>query len=194
MIPYAWGEPGALPIHDTMHQPSKGRRLLIMRHAKSDRGTPGERDFDRPLAKRGQRDAPRMGEWLRAQGLAPDLVLASPARRAQETASKVCKVLDIETEAIQWEPRIYDATRADLIEVLMDCPADRRLVLLVGHNPGLEELLEYLVRGSGTLPGGDKTLPTAAVACVRLKGSWRKLTAGSGRVEHWMYPKGLGDA
>jgi len=63
------------------------------------------------LAKRGQRDAPRMGEWLRAQGLVPDLVLASPARRAQETASKVCKVLGIEKQAIQWEPRIYDATR-----------------------------------------------------------------------------------
>jgi phosphohistidine phosphatase len=141
-----------------MDQPSKGRRLLIMRHAKSDWGTPGEPDFDRPLAKRGQRDAPRMGEWLRAQGLVPDLVLASPARRAQETASKVCKVL------------------------------------LVGHNPGLEELLEYLVRGSGTLPAGDKTLPTAAVASVRLKAGWRKLTAGSGRIEQWMYPKGLGDA
>jgi phosphohistidine phosphatase len=194
MIPYAWGEPGALPIHDTMHQPSKGRRLLIMRHAKSDRGTLGEPDFDRPLAKRGRRDAPRMGEWLRAQGLVPDLVLASPARRAQETTSKVCKALDIEKQAIQWEPRIYDATRADLIEVLADCPADRRLVLLVGHNPSLEELLEYLVRGSGTLPAGDKILPTAAVACVRLKADWRKLTAGSGRVEHWMYPKGLGDA
>ena len=93
-----------------MDQPSKGRRLLIMRHAKSDWGTPGEPDFDRPLAKRGQRDAPRMGEWLRAQGLVPDLVLASPARRAQETASKVCKVLDIEKQSIQWEPRIYDAT------------------------------------------------------------------------------------
>ena len=81
-----------------------------MRHAKSDWGTPGERDLDRPLAKRGQRDAPRMGKWLRAQGLVPDLVLASPARRAQETASKVCKALDIGTQAIQWEPRIYDAT------------------------------------------------------------------------------------
>ena len=67
-------------------------------------------------------------------------------------------------------------------------------MLLVGHNPGLEELLEYLVRGSGTLPGADKTLPTAAVASVRLKADWRKLTAGSGRVEHWMCPKGLGDA
>ncbi len=183
-----------MPIHDTMDQPSKGRRLLIMRHAKSDWETPGERDFDRPLAKRGRRDAPRMGAWLRAQGLVPDLVLSSPARRARETASKVCKVLDIETETIRWEPRIYDATRAHLIEVLADCPADRPLVLLVGHNPGLEELLEYLVRGSGTLPGGDKTLPTAAVASVRLKADWRKLTAGSGRVEHWMCPKGLGDA
>jgi phosphohistidine phosphatase len=194
MISREWAWTGARARHDTMDQPSKGRRLLIMRHAKSDWGTPAEPDFDRPLAKRGQRDAPRMGEWLRAQGLVPDLVLASPARRARETASKVCKVLDIAKQAIQWEPRIYDATRADLIEVLADCPADRRLVLLVGHNPGLEELLEYLVRGSGTLPGGDKTLPTAAVASVRLKAVWRKLTAGSGRVEHWMCPKGLGDA
>ena len=194
MIPRAWAWTGARARHDTMDQPSKGRRLLIMRHAKSDWRTPGDRDFDRSLAKRGQRDAPRMGEWLRAQGLVPDLVLASPARRARETASKVCKVLDIEKQAIQWEPRIYDATRADLIGVLADCPADRRLVLLVGHNPGLEELLAYLVRGSGTLPAGDKTLPTAAVASVRLKADWRKLTAGSGRVEYWMCPKGLGDA
>jgi len=193
MIPRAWAWTGARARHDTMDQPSKGRRLLIMRHAKSDWGTPGDRDFDRPLAKRGQRDAPRMGEWLLAQGLVPDLVLASPARRAQETASKVCKVLDIGKQTVHWEPRIYDATRADLIEVLADCPTDRRLVLLVGHNPGLEELLEYLVRGSGTLPAGDKTLPTAAVASVRVKADWRKLTAGSGRIERWMCPRGLGD-
>ncbi|MDQ3773928.1 MAG: histidine phosphatase family protein [Pseudomonadota bacterium] len=150
-----------------MDQPSKGRRLLIMRHAKSDRGTPGEPDFDRPLAKRGQRDALRMGEWLRAQGLVQDLVLASPARRARETASKVCKVLDIEKQAIQWEPRIYDATRADLIEVLADCPADRRLVLLVGHNPGLEELLEYLSGAAVHCPGVRRPCrPRPSPACV----------------------------
>ncbi len=86
MIPCVWASTGARARHDTMNQPSKGRRFLIMRHAKSDWGTPGERDFDRPLAKRGQRDAPRMDEWLRAQGLVPELVLASSARRARETA------------------------------------------------------------------------------------------------------------
>ncbi len=169
------------------------KRLLIMRHAKSDWATPGQPDFERPLAKRGQRDAPRMGEWLRAQGLVPDLCLSSPARRAEETAAKVCKVLGIDKKAIRWESRIYDATLRDLLAVLTGCPADRRLVLLVGHNPGLEDLLEYLVRGTGTLPAGDKTLPTAAVALVRLKSGWQKLTAGSGRVEQWMCPKDLED-
>lgn len=171
-----------------MDHPSKARRLLIMRHAKSDWGTPGQPDFDRPLAKRGQRDAPRMGEWLLAQGLVPDLCLSSPARRAEETARKVCKVLGLDKQAIRWEERIYDATLRDLLAVLADAPGDRRLVLLVGHNPGLEDLLGYLVRDPG-----DKSLPTAAVACVRLKPDWRTLPAGSGHLEHRMVPKGLGD-
>ena len=89
-----WAWTGARDCHDTMDQPSKGRRLLIMRHAKSDWGTPGEPDFDRPLAKRGQRDAPRMGEWLRAQGLVPDLVLASPARPRKRRPRRCARCTD----------------------------------------------------------------------------------------------------
>lgn len=164
-----------------------------MRHAKSDWGDPAERDFDRPLNKRGRHDAPRMGEWLRREGLIPDWVLSSPARRAEDTGTKVCRALGLEAESIRIEPRIYDASLTVLLAVLAACPAERRLVLLIGHNPGLEELLDHLVRGSGTLPEGDKTLPTAAVACVRLPSDWRRLAAGCGRVERWMCPKGLGD-
>ncbi|MBF0153727.1 MAG: histidine phosphatase family protein [Magnetococcales bacterium] len=125
------------------------RRLILMRHAKSDWDAHARSDFERPLSKRGRRDAPRMGYWLRDEPLQPDCIVSSPARRARQTVTEVCTALGIDPDSIQWQPRVYEADLGALFQVLAAIPATARCVLLVGHNPGLEGLLTHLVGASG---------------------------------------------
>ena len=141
--------------------------LIIMRHGKSDWDS-GKNDFQRPLAKRGKRSAKRIGRWLQSQGLLPDYVISSPVKRAISTAKRTCKAAGMDAGRIVTDRRIYLADRKTLIKVLQDAPASAGRVLLVGHNPGLEDLLLYLA-GSGLRYGDDgKLLPTAAIARLRL--------------------------
>lgn len=164
-------------------------QLLIMRHAKSAWDTDAASDYDRPLAKRGRRDAPRMGRWLREQGLQPDAVISSPAKRAKQTAVRVCRELGVAKDAIIWDSRVYSAEVADLLAVVHDCPNAAQTLLLVGHNPGLEEMLCHLCGGDVANSGGDKLLPTAALARLEIRGSWKKLKAGSARLVGMMHPR-----
>jgi phosphohistidine phosphatase len=166
------------------------RELLILRHAKSAWDTPAETDYDRPLNGRGKRDAPRVGGWLRDQGLHPDHVVASPARRARQTARRACKVLDFDRDAIDWQPDVYLADVPTLLDVLAGCPATARRVLLIGHNPGLEELLAFLVAPLAPPPDG-KRLPTATVARLDLPDDWTRLGRGCGTLLAWMRPRDL---
>jgi phosphohistidine phosphatase len=166
------------------------RQLIILRHAKSDWGHDTLADFDRPLTNRGKKDAPRMGVWLREQGLIPDYVLSSPAKRAQQTAHKVCKELGIAEAAINWEPGIYEASRARLCQLLAGCPAQAQRVLLVGHNPGLEELLVYLCR-SVPISADGKLLPTAAVGHLAMPADWTQLEPGTATLITITRPRSL---
>jgi phosphohistidine phosphatase len=170
------------------------RELLILRHAKSAWDTPAATDYDRPLNGRGKRDAPRMGAWLHAQGLVPDHVVASPARRARQTARRACKALGLDPEQVDWQTRLYLADLSTLLAVLADCPGDARRVLLVGHNPGLEELLVYLGGHDLPPPPGGKRLPTATVARLDLPEDWADLAAGSGELRAWVRPRDLPEA
>ena len=165
------------------------RQLLLMRHAKSAWDTDAPSDYDRPLAKRGRRDAPRMGCWIREQGLRPEPVISSPAKRAKQTAMRVCREMGVGKDTIIWDSRIYSAEVADLLAVLGDCPSMAQVVLLVGHNPGLEELLCHLC--AGELASSDKLLPTAALARLEIRGNWKDLTAGSARLVALMRPREL---
>jgi phosphohistidine phosphatase len=154
------------------------RELLILRHAKSDWDSGASRDFDRPLAKRGRKDAPRVGAWLYREGMVPDLVVSSPAERARETALKVCKSMDLKKKKIVWDDDVYDAGLGQLLGVLARCPPDASVVLLVGHNPGLEELLTYLAGEEAEVPADGKLLPTAALARLEMPDDWSSLPAG----------------
>ncbi|MFZ0256943.1 MAG: histidine phosphatase family protein [Gammaproteobacteria bacterium] len=154
---------------------SDARQLLVLRHAKSAWDTKVANDFDRPLSKRGKQDAPRVGGWLRQQGLVPDVVVSSPAKRARKTTTKVCRELGIPKQEIWWEPRIYAATTETLLQVLSECRADAEILLLVGHNPGLEDLLGYLCGSSLSLPADGKLLPTATLARLRVAVKWKHL-------------------
>lgn len=141
------------------------KTLLILRHAKSSWGDPELPDHDRPLAKRGKRDAPRVGQLLRKEGLTPDLILSSTAKRACKTAEAVAEESGYEGE-IELCGEFYPGAPEDYVAVLRRLPDEERRVMVVGHNPGLEELLE-------TLTGETAALPTAALAQLALP------------IEHW---------
>ena len=153
------------------------RELLLLRHGKSDWSV-GVDDFYRPLKDRGKRAAQRVGVWLAQQNLVPDVIVSSPAERALVTAEKACKAMGNGAQDIQKDERIYEAGLGDLLKVLADCPADAGRVMLVGHNPGLEELLEWLVIDSVPVPEDGKLLPTATLARLQMPADWGALIAG----------------
>jgi phosphohistidine phosphatase len=154
------------------------RELLILRHGKSSWKT-GVADFDRPLKDRGKRSAQRIGNWILQNDLLPDLVLSSPATRALETARKCCKVMGIPGKAIQKDRRIYEASADTLLRVLREIPERYSRVLIVGHNPGLEELVELLVDNSVLREEDGKLLPTATLAHLQIAEPWKQLELAS---------------
>jgi len=168
------------------------RELLILRHAKSDWDLDVKDDFERPLAKRGKKDAPRVGAWLYREGLVPDLVVSSPAERARQTAVKVCKSMDYKKKQIQWVERLYAADLTHLLRVLADCPVTAKTVLLVGHNPGLEDLVSYLAGDELEGPADGKLLPTATLARLEMPNNWQGLDAGCAQLTALIRPRNLG--
>jgi phosphohistidine phosphatase len=136
------------------------KTLLLLRHAKSSHKDDGLDDHDRPLNKRGKHDAPRMGQLLREENLLPDYIVSSTATRARKTAHHVIAASGYRGET-RLTGELYMAGGASLREVVAALPAGAGRVLLVGHNPGLEELLELLI-------GVYTPLSTAALAHVEL--------------------------
>ncbi|MCB2263909.1 MAG: histidine phosphatase family protein [Candidatus Thiosymbion ectosymbiont of Robbea hypermnestra] len=169
------------------------RELLILRHAKSDWDT-GVGDFKRPLAKRGKKDAPRVGEWLYREGLVPDLVISSSAQRARQTTEKVCKSIDYKKKRIQWKKEVYAADAPRLLRLLRRCPPEARTILLVGHNPGLEDLVRYLASDEVDDEQGDgKLLPTATLAWLEIADGWDALAADCAQLIAITRPRNLAD-
>jgi phosphohistidine phosphatase len=166
------------------------RELLLLRHAKSAWGTDAPTDFERPLAARGQRDAPRMGTWIRENDVVPDHVVSSPARRAAETVHLMVAEMGVDEETIVFVDEIYDAAVSDLLDVLADCPAARRRVLLVGHNPALEDLVEHLA-GRIDAPQGGKVFPTAALAHLVMPDDWSRLPRACAELRSLTRPRAL---
>jgi phosphohistidine phosphatase len=158
------------------------RELLILRHAKSDWDSAAASDFDRPLTRRGKHDAPKIGAWLFREGLIPDYVVSSPAQRARQTVLRVCKALEIDRERIVWDTDIYEGSVTALLDVLGRCPTQAATVLLVGHNPGLETLLEHLTGGDLECPPDSKLLPTGALARLEMPPDWDQLPPGCAQV------------
>ncbi len=157
------------------------RELFILRHGKSDWDA-GTDDFHRPLKNRGKHGAQRIGLWLAQQNLFPDLVISSTAERAMATAQKCCKALGIPAKLIQRDKRIYLASTVELLTVLADCNPNANRVMLVGHNPGLEELLLYLTNERVNIPEDGKLLPTATVAQLQMPDDWSSLQKGQAKL------------
>ncbi len=144
------------------------KTVLILRHAKSSWNDPLLSDHDRPLNKRGKRDAPYIGEFLKHQQLVPDLILSSTAKRARKTAQAVAKASGYDGE-VEMITSFYHAEPETYISRLEDLPDTYQRVMVVGHNPTLEMLVTQLTNCF-------ETMPTAAVAYVQLPiENWRKL-------------------
>jgi phosphohistidine phosphatase len=169
------------------------RELLILRHAKSDWDSGARSDFDRPLSKRGRRDAPRVGRFLQQQGLVPDYVVSSPAERAKQTVLAVCGQMDIGGAQINWDARIYHAGAGALLDVLNDCPDHARRVLIAGHNPGLEILLQNLCNHEIPMPDDYKLMPTGAVAQLEILSEWKTLEGRLARLVSLTRPGSLAE-
>lgn len=158
-----------------------GYELLVLRHGKSDWNN-DETDFNRPITDRGKRGAQRIGVWLAQQGLKPDMVISSPAERAKLTAQKMMKAMGETSHYIIYDERVYDATLKSLLTVLSCISRDTKRVLLVGHNPGLEQLLACLCDKKIPVPEDGKLLPTATLAHLSLSRPWKKIKKNAAKL------------
>lgn len=159
-------------------QVARARRLVVLRHAKSA-WPPDVDDHDRPLAKRGMRDAPAAGEWLRSAGHVPDLVLCSTAARARLTWERAAASLGARPPVVHDES-LYHADAPELLDAVRSVAPDTGCVLLVGHNPAVQELVLALAAGSpgdALVRAGEK-FPTCAIAVLERQGSWASLGPG----------------
>lgn len=169
------------------------KTLYLLRHAKSSWDNEGLDDFDRPLAARGTDAAPRMAAHMRAEGWIPDAVLCSAARRAVETLELVAPVLGLDGAA-RIERELYLADPAVMLERIRALPDTAHAVLVIGHNPGQEELARDLC-GDGRKKGlkrlRDK-YPTGALAVVTVPVErWADVAEGTGYLEAFVRPKDL---
>jgi len=164
------------------------RTLILLRHGKSDWDTEDD-DFNRPLKKRGKNASTQAGKWLRQNKFTPDFVITSTAKRAVQTAELACDAMGIRNKNIYRQKHIYLATPEELLFSLEDCPKQARRVMLVGHNPGLEELLYFLVDGNVKIPEDGKLMPTATLAILGMPDSWRNLKSGSAELNYLIRPR-----
>ncbi|MBB3860569.1 phosphohistidine phosphatase [Novosphingobium hassiacum] len=173
------------------------KTLALFRHAKSDWSDARARDFDRPLNARGQRGAQAMGAYIRDTGRTFDRMIASPAVRAAETVEEASKAWGC-TFKVEWDRRIYLASSATLIDLLKEIEGDPASVLMVGHNPGLEDLIFDLVPDDGSSPLRDlveEKFPTATFAVLELDiDRWSDLAEGGARLVELKRPRDLDPA
>lgn len=167
------------------------RRLIVLRHAKSA-WPPDVPDHDRPLGPRGQRDAPAVGRWLREGGHRPDLVICSTARRTRETWELAAGELGGQPPPVRLDERVYAATARALLDVVREAPDDAGALLIVAHNPGVQDLVLRLTgeaRADALRRAADK-FPTSAVAVLSWPGPWSSLVPERARLEDFAVPRG----
>lgn len=170
------------------------KRLMLLRHAKSNWPT-GVADRDRPLATRGREAAPVMGRYLAEELLLPDLVLISPAKRTVETWGLVAPMLP-ERPGTHLEPRIYEAKTERLLHVVQETEPHVRALLMIGHNPGFEDLAALLA-GHGDRYAAARMAqkyPTCGLAVLDFAvEDWRDVAARGGRLDRFVTPASIGE-
>lgn len=163
--------------------------LSLMRHGKSDWDAPFDIDFDRPLANRGRRDSPLMGEYMAELNLMPDRIVSSPAERARQTAELFAEAVDYR-QKIRWVESAYAASSGELMSVLRQQPDEASHILMIGHNPGLEDLAATIIGADAYGMALGVRLPTAALAHIALNvDSWSEIQANCGQLQWLVTPK-----
>lgn len=167
--------------------------LHLLRHAKSSWDDLRVADHDRPLSERGERAAAAMAAYLRQSGIAPDLVLCSSARRTADTLALLRRGLP-DRLAVETRRDLYEVGAGDLLDALRRVPDTVETLMLVGHNPGLEDLATALA-GPDSDPGSREALArkfsTGALATLAFDGAWAALAAGGARLTRFITPKDL---
>ncbi|NMB61240.1 MAG: histidine phosphatase family protein [Chloroflexi bacterium] len=161
------------------------KKIFLMRHAKSSWKDSNIPDHDRPLKKKGEKDAKAMGKMLKSKKLSPDVILCSSAERAKQTAALFKDAISFD-EKIELDDKLYMAEISDLITAIKKAPKKAKSVMVIGHNPGLEALLQ-------TLTGKVETLPTSSIAYISVPiDEWSDLSVEvDGKLKKLWRPKDL---
>lgn len=161
------------------------KTLYLIRHAKSSWKDGGLRDFERPLNKRGKRDAPEMGERLKENKVKADVIISSPAKRAYKTAKIIAKEIEYPVKKILKKDSVYLADVPTLIKVIRKISEKHHQAMLFGHNPGLTMLANFLISGEQV-----ENIPTCGIFCVEFEiDSWKEVEQGMGKIRFFDYPK-----
>jgi len=168
--------------------------LLLLRHGKSSWDS-FDSDFERPLTDKGIQHSKRIGLWLQQNNLIPDYIISSPARRTMLTAELLCVTLGIDDNYFHTDSQIYEASCNNLLDVIATCPKKSHRILLIGHNPGLEYLVEYLVSKAVRDQYNEPLIlrPTS-LAHIQTDSNWNDLQQGCGKLISCTHSKSLATA
>ena len=166
-------------------------KLILMRHAKSDWSVGRLADFDRPLSKRGRKDAKRMSEWLAKQVKSPLCIVSSPAQRALQTCSFVCAALREDEYSLHYDNNLYDADLEDVLDVIKRHNKRESSLLIIGHNPAMDEMYTHLSSDPAQLSDSGKLFTTAAIASFIFNDEGISLEKNSATTASIMRPKEL---
>lgn len=159
------------------------KKLVLIRHAKSDWSNPFLDDFLRPLNKRGKRNAPLMANLLKEKNIRPDLIISSPSIRTKQTLEYFIKQLNYKDE-VRFEESIYEASYENLLKVIKDIPNIHKTVSLIGHNPGLCDLTNFLVDKS------FENIPTCSIVEIDFDTkNWKDISKENSNLISFEYPK-----
>jgi phosphohistidine phosphatase len=159
------------------------KTLYLARHAKSSWKHPELSDIERPLNKRGNRDAPYIGELLKEKGVKPNILISSPAVRARKTAVVIAKKIDYPKGKILIDDNIYESSSTELLNMIKSFDDKYNSVMMFGHNPGFTMLNNYLTDSF------IDNIPTCGIVGIHFNSSWKKINGGSGKAFFFIYPK-----
>jgi phosphohistidine phosphatase len=168
-----------------------GYQLFILRHGKASTNDPC-RDFDRQLTQKGINQVEQIGMWMKDHDLKPDIIITSPAKRTFMTTDIVSKVLSVKEQNIYIDSQIYGADLVSLLKVLANCSLKAHKILLVGHNPSLENLVEFLLPSHITRKHAnhDRLFPVTLVH-IEMKRDWSHLTLHCAQLKSFIHGKSL---
>lgn len=159
------------------------KKLYLIRHAKSSWKDASLSDFERPLNKRGESDAPLMGKLLKKKQITPDYIISSPAGRAKRTAKIIAKEVGF-SKKVKYDDNLYETSTSQIFDIIKSIDEDYDNVFMFGHNPSFSDVVEML--------SGDhvENIPTAGIYCINFNVSrWDRIKKASGKTENFWFPK-----